>query len=143
MLTSIVFFRAMLLTSVGLSLIGSLIDILVPGLIPDELVTAFKALPATPSPALMIAGALFVITFGGTIVAIVGLFSFQPWSRNLAVSMTLLTLLAYPLLGVTISSGWAQLFVNVSTLLWGAVLAMSYFSSIAARFTAPPSMLRR
>jgi len=140
--SSVVFFRAMLIASVVLSLLSSFVDVFVPNLIPEQLVTAFKELPSTATPALMAAGALFVITFGGTIVAIIGLFSFQPWSRNLAVSMTLLTLLAYPLLGVTIASGWAQLFSNLSTLLWGVVLAMSYFSSLAARFVASPTAPR-
>ena len=136
--SSVVFFRAMLLASVVLSVLGSFVDILVAGLIPEPLIAALKALPPTPSPALMAAGALFVITFGGTIVAVIGLFNFQAWSRNLAVSMTLLTLLAYPLLGASVASGWSQLFVKVATLLWGAVLAMSYFSSLATRFVKAP-----
>jgi urea transporter len=134
MSSSVVFFRALLLTSVGLGLIGSFIDTIFPSLIPQPLQTAFEALPDTPTPALVGAGALVVITFGGTIVAIAGLLFFQPWSRTLAVSMTALSLLFYPLLGVTIQSGWAQLFLDLSTTLWGVVLAMSYFSSLSTKF---------
>jgi urea transporter len=134
MAASIVFFRAVILASVGLGLIGSFIDAIFPSLIPTPLQTAFDALPDTPTPALVGAGALVIVTFGGTIVAIAGLLSFQPWSRTLAVSMTALSLLFYPLLGVSMQSGWAQLFLDLSTTLWGVVLAMSYFSSLSTHF---------
>jgi urea transporter len=134
MSASIFFFRALILTSVGLGLIGSFIDVVFPGLIPAPLHTAFEALPDTATPALVGAGALVVVTFGGTIVAIAGLLFFQPWSRTLAVSMTALSLLFYPLLGVSVQSGWAQLFLDLSTTLWGVVLAMSYFSSLSQLF---------
>ena len=134
MSASVVFFRALLLMSVGLGLIGSFIDAIVPSLIPEPLHAAFEALPDTPTPALVGAGALVVITFGGTIAAIAGLLFFQPWSRTLAVAMTALSLLFYPLLGVSIQSGWAQLFLDLSTTLWGVVLAMSYFSSLSTKF---------
>jgi hypothetical protein len=54
--------------------------------------------------------------------------------------MTTLGLLFHPVLGVSLQSGWAQLLLDVSTLLWGAVIAMSYVSSLRERFVAPPSM---
>jgi hypothetical protein len=50
--------------------------------------------------------------------------------------MTALGLLFHPLLGPSMQSGWAQLLLEVSSLLWGAVVAMSFVSSVSARFAA-------
>ena len=138
MSAAITLFRAVLIGSVATGLLGSFIDILFPSLIPEPVTKAFDALPATPMPALVLAGVLFVITFGGTITAVVGLYLFQPWSRKLAVLMTLLGLLFYPLLGVFAHSGWAALLTEISTTLWGIVLAMSFVSSLSVRFEATP-----
>ncbi len=133
---SVVLFRALLVASVAIGLIGSFIDVMFPSLIPEPITKAFEALPDTPMPALMLAGLLVIVTFGGTIAAIVGLYHFQPWSRPLAVAMTLLTLLFYPLMGASVQSGWAALFLEISTTLWGAVVAISYVSSLSVRFEA-------
>jgi hypothetical protein len=135
---SVKLFRGLILASVLTGFIGGLIDMIIPGLIPEPLAKAIDSLPDTPLPAIVGAGALVVITFGGTVAAIVGLYFFQPWSRTLAVSMTLLTLLFYPLLGVSVQSGWASLLLEISTTLWGAVIAISYVSSLSARFEAGP-----
>jgi hypothetical protein len=136
MSAAVALFRTLLLASVATGLLGSFMDVALPGLIPAPVAKAFEALPATPMPALVVAGALVVITFGGTIAAIVGLYFFQPWSRKLAVAMTLLGLLFYPLFGAFVQSGWAAMFLELSTTLWGAVIAMSYVSSLSARFDA-------
>ena len=130
----VVLFRALLVASVVIGLIGSFIDVVFPSLIPEPVNKAFEALPDAPMPAMMIAGLLVIVTFGGTIAAIVGLYFFQPWSRSLAVAMTLLTLLFYPLMGASVQSGWAALFLEISTTLWGAIVAISYVSSLSARF---------
>jgi len=127
-------FRALILASVVTGLAGSFLDLAHPGLIPSTLSAAFNALPATRQPALVATSILFVVTFGGTITAVIGLYYFQPWSRKLAFAMTLLGLLFDPLLGVSVRSGWAQLLVDFSTLLWGGVIGMSFFSSLSQRF---------
>lgn len=134
MSAAVTLFRALLVASVASAVLGGLIDVIFPGLIPEPLVKTIKALPATPMPALVLASALFLVTFGGTITAIVGLYFFQPWSRKLAVIMTLLGLLFAPLLGLSVRSGWSALFLEISTTLWGAILAMSFVSSLNERF---------
>lgn len=133
---SVKLFRSLLLGSVITGLAGSFIDIVFPGLIPASLAEAFEALPDTPMPALVGASVLVLVTFGGTVAAIVGLYHFQPWSRPLALVMTGLTLLFYPLLGASVESGWAAMLLEISTTLWGAILAMSYLSSLSSRFEA-------
>lgn len=131
---SVVVFRALLIVSVVTSLIGSFVDNVFPSLIPEPLAQAFDNLPPPATLALFSASALFLVTFGGMITAVLGLYFFQPWSRYLAVWMTALQLLFYPLFGVSVQSGWAQLLLEVSSVLWGVVLAMSFVSSLSSRF---------
>ena len=141
MASSIKLFRGLLLASVVTGLIGSMIDQQF-DLIPPTLLKAFKELPAQPDSALLLSSLLVLITFGGIVGAIVGLFQFRPWSRGLAVSMTLLQLLFYPLGGVWIQSGWASLLIDLSSTLWGAVIAISYVSSISTLFEPQTSPRR-
>jgi hypothetical protein len=136
MSASVVLFRALLLASVTTGLFGSSLDLIFPSLIPETIGKAFDELPAPPILSLFAAGALFLVTFGGMIAAVVGLYLFQPWARQLALWMTALGLLFHPLFGVSLQSGLAQMLLDVSTLLWGAVLAMSFVSSLSNRFAA-------
>ena len=142
MSSSIKLFRGLLLASIVTGLVGSMIDQQF-DLIPPTLMKAFKELPAPPDAAVLLSSLLVLITFGGIVGAIVGLFQFRPWSRGLAVSMTLLQLLFYPLGGVWIQSGWASLLIDLSSTLWGAVIAISYVSSLSTLFEAPPPPTRR
>ena len=138
-MSAVTLFRALLLASVVTGLAGSFVDLVFPSLIPESLSVAFDALPETPAPAVFGASVLVLVTFGGTVAAIVGLYHFQSWARPLALVMTLLSLLFFPLLGASIASGWSSLLLDVSTTLWGAVLAMSYVSSLSERFQSPIS----
>ena len=142
MSSSIKLFRGLLLASIVTGLVGSMIDQQF-DLIPPTLMKAFKELPAPPDAAVLLSSLLVLVTFGGIVGAIVGLFQFRPWSRGLAVSMTLLQLLFYPLGGVWIQSGWASLLIGLSSTLWGAVIAISYVSSLSTLFEAPPPPTRR
>lgn len=134
MSASVVLFRALLLASVIAGLLGSFLDLIFPSLIPESIGKAFDELPPPPALSLFAAGALFLVTFGGMIAAVVGLYLFQPWARQLAIWMTALGLLFHPLFGVSLQSGLAQMLLDASTLLWGVVLAMSFVSSLSSRF---------
>jgi hypothetical protein len=134
--SSVLLFRGLLLTSVVTGLLGLFLDLLFPSLVPESMTAAFDALPPSSGLVLFSASVLFLITFGGSIVAVIGLYLFQPWSRPLALWMTALGLLFHPLFGVSLQSGWARLLLDVSSVLWGVVLAMSYVSSLSDRFSA-------
>jgi hypothetical protein len=134
------FYRLLILASIFVGLVGSFLDLALPGLVPEPMFAAFEAQPPPSTTALTVVSVLVLITFGGGIAATIGLYFFQAWSRPLAIWMTALGLLFHPVLGVSLQSGWAQLMLDVSTLLWGAVIAMSYVSSLRERFVPPPSM---
>jgi hypothetical protein len=135
--SSITLFRGLLLASIGTALVGSMIDQQFTTLIPATLLTALKDLPKPSDTVLMLSGLLTLITFGGIIGSIIGLYQFKPWARELAVAMSLLQLLFYPLGGVWLQSGWTAMLLDLSSTLWGAVIAISYVSSLSHLFTAP------
>ena len=134
---SLVLFRALIIASVVAGVLGASVDAVFPSLIPASVAKAVEDLPPPQMLAILSAGVLVLVTFGGFVTATIGLYMFQPWSRRLAIVMTLLSLLSYPLLGINVQSGWAQLLLECSSMLWGAVIAMSYVSSVSHRFEAP------
>lgn len=128
------FFRLSIVVSVALAVVGAFIDA-VPGLIPAELWRAYEStVPQgirTKDIVLMVIGApLFV----ATLVSIVGLYRFRPWSPRAALYVSIASLLIYPLIDVQIVSPWSQLLTEVSAVLWGVVLAMAYLPPLAQRF---------
>lgn len=68
------------------------------------------------------------------LVGLVGLFRFKSWGRSLSLYSTVAGLLAYPLMGSSLSWGVESSLYESSTLLWGAILALAYFSPVSARF---------
>jgi hypothetical protein len=128
-------FRKLLLLSITFAVIGALLDIIFPHLIPDPLYRAQEAVEqsalSTEFIVLLILGIPVVI---GHIVSAVGLFYFYPWAPRLAIITTLLIFMVYPLLGYFLSSGWAMALTDCSTMLWGVILALTYYSPIAGRF---------
>ena len=65
---------------------------------------------------------------------ITGLFLFKRWGRSVSLGATLATLVLYPFLGATLSSGLESALFEASTLCWGAALALAYYSTISAKF---------
>lgn len=142
MSSSVSLFRGLLIASIALALLGSTIDQQLPQLIPATVLNAMKELPKPTDAVLLVSAALTLITFGGIIGSIIGLYQFRPWSRELAVTMTLLQLGFYPLGGVWVQSGWTAMLMDLSSTLWGAVIAISYVSSLSKRFAVPVSARR-
>ena len=76
------------------------------------------------------------VLFVPWLVALVGLFRFKRWGRSLALYSTILSLLIYPFVGADLSSGLESALYETHATLWGAILAIAYFSPISARFGA-------
>ena len=77
-----------------------------------------------------ILGSLAVAWLAG----LVGLFRFKRWARSLSLYSTLAGFLIAPFMGAYLSSGLETSLFDASTTLWGAVLALSYFSAVSDRF---------
>lgn len=124
-------FRALILTTVALGIFGSLFDAIFPTALPVAFVQAQEAqdsLLSTPSVLLGGMGALVLLVIG--VASTVGLYQFRPWAPRLAVIATVLALLLAPLLGASACSGYAMALHEMSSMLWGAVVALAYFSPL-------------
>jgi urea transporter len=128
-------FRKLLLLSIILAVIGVLLDIMVPTLIPDPFYQAQEKVEQGASFTEFIVLAwlgvpIIIVNF----ISVIGLFCFRPWAPRIAIIATLLSFAIYPLLGYYLSSGWALVLTDFSTLLWGVVLTLTYSSPIRKRF---------
>jgi urea transporter len=128
-------FRKLLLLSIILAAIGILLDIVFPNLMPKPLYQAQQEVDQSVSSnefiiLLLISIPLVIVNS----ISVVGLFCFRPWAPRIAIIATLLSFMIYPLLGYSLSSGWALALTDFSTLLWGVVLTLTYCSPIRKRF---------
>ncbi len=78
--------------------------------------------------------AILIVSLVAHIVGAIGLLFFRRWARSLSLWTTGVGFFLYPLVGATVSSGWANALNELSVTLWGAVLALSYFGPLCARF---------
>lgn len=128
-------FRKLLLLSIILPAIGIFLDVVFPNLIPQPLYQAQQEVDQSVSSnefivLLLISIPIIIVN----IISVVGLFRFRPWAPRIAIIATLLSFAIYPLLGYSLSSGWAQALIDFSTMLWGVVLTLTYCSPIRKRF---------
>jgi hypothetical protein len=68
------------------------------------------------------------------IVGLIGLFYIKPWARSLSLYSTLAGFLLFPLSGPSLYSGIELALADGASILWGAILAISYFSPVSERF---------
>lgn len=133
--SSLRIFRLLLLLSVVAGLIGGGLDFVLPSLIPEALSSAVVASePETSSLQLaaIILGGLVLLFFW--LLACYGLYSFRSWAPRLALGVSVISLAVYPLLGVSVVSGWAMVFADMANTAWGAVLALAYLSPLKEAF---------
>lgn len=81
-----------------------------------------------------VAGSLLGALVVAWLVGLIGLFGFKTWARPLSLYSTLAGFLVYPFLGASLSSGIESALFEASATLWGAILALSYFSAVSDRF---------
>lgn len=129
-------FRSLIIASTVLAMAGPSLDLFVPGLIPQGIGDAYDAfLAEQPELWLDLAMGVFtLILFVGAVVGMVGLLLLKPWSRGLSLWLTVLSVMSYPFLGPALYSGWGFMMTEVAMMLWGAALAMAYFSELKGRF---------
>ena len=129
-------FRCLVIVSIALQLLASCIDAFFPSLIPPELSSATESVTLSTvfeSPWFI----RFLITFVALLYAAnIGLLFFRRWARTLSLWGTVVSFGLLPLLGADISSGLANAIQELSSLLWGAVLAIAFFSPLRERFSS-------
>ena len=129
-------FRGFIVASFVAALAGATIDMLVPSLLPVELAAAYDAYTSEiPTLTLIIAiGLLSLVVLVGAIASSIGMYLLKPWSRRIATWTTLVSLPMYPPLGAVLYSGWAEMLLDISMTLWGAVLGMAWYSDLRTHF---------
>lgn len=68
-------------------------------------------------------------------VGMFGLYMFKRWGRTLSLYTTAAGLVFLPFFGPSLYSGLESLLYEGSTLLWGAILALSYYSAVSTSFS--------
>jgi len=82
----------------------------------------------------LVSGIVLVPLFLAWLTGLVGLFFFKRWARSLSLYVTLFGLIISAFLGPFLYSGLEASLFDASSILWGFILALSYYSSISARF---------
>ena len=131
-------FRVFLTASVILS-IATIATVFLPDGYSQALADAYASEP----PPWLFEHEGLTIGVGGVALAVmiagyVGLFLLARWGRALSLALTVLAFPLYLLTGPTLLSPLESMLTDASNLLWGACLALAYFSPVAARIEAGP-----
>ncbi|MEJ5021025.1 hypothetical protein WH297_14980 [Ochrobactrum vermis] len=128
-------FRILILSYIA-TLVATAVDaVYFPAQVSKELAAAYakEALPPFVfSPAVFLV--LAAVSLAAIIIPPVSLFFFKKWGRWLGVCTTIVMLVGLPFLGPSLSSGFGTAVLQLSAALWGAVLALAYFSPISRDF---------
>ena len=130
-------FRTIVVASVASAVAGGAIDLVVPNMLPAVLEQAYAEHiePGYPdSPANLALSAIVLVLVAGGCAGTIGMLAFRRWARAVSLWVSVLALASFPMIGPSLTSGWANIFMELSSMLWGAGLSMAYFSSISVRF---------
>lgn len=126
-------FRLVLAISMVTGLLGGYFDSLVPSAVPEALFQVQEKYETEPPLLLSITVVLVLFAW---ITSYIGLFLFRSWAPPLAIGATALVLAIVPALGADVASGYSTAFEELSSILWGAALAVAYSSPLKERFRA-------
>ena len=129
-------FRCLIVCSVLLIVAAGVVDWLFPSLISQSLTSALEN---EPVPSFLenypfISLAVLLPWLAAVLASTVGLLFFQRWARSIALYSTLLGLVFYSFFGPELSSALASALTDASSMAWGAVLALAYYSPLSDRF---------
>ena len=129
-------FPLLIVLSVAFAAGSAAVALLFPELIPQSVSHALENEPLhrifdDPFLALLLIVPFIVVAVAGT----VGLFFFKRWARSASLYVTILGFGLYPILGPTVISPWSGALSDASFMLWGATLAIAYFSPLRDRFS--------
>jgi hypothetical protein len=130
-------FRCILIAYLGLAVFSGTFNLIFPSDIPEALTHAQQANYANLSSlSRNLVAILGGIALVGGIASALGLYLFRPWAPRMAAIVTVLAFFIWPLLGIRVVSGWQEFLSSLSTTLWGAIIALAYFSQLEGRFVA-------
>jgi hypothetical protein len=128
-------YRALIAVSILLGLAGGALDVLVPSLLPQAFTTAMEVEDPFASPVLL---QVTLVAAVATLAAVIGLWLFRPWAPRWALLASVLGMPICVQQGANAFSGWSMMLVDLSSMTWGAVLALTFFSPLRGRFAHAP-----
>jgi hypothetical protein len=127
-------FRLLVVLQLVISL-ASIATVFLPVGYSQELEAAYAAEPATwlteGSGLSLVVVSLFLVAW---LASQIGLFLFKRWGRTLSLYFTLAEFTLRAFQGPTLSSALESTLLDTTMLLWGAILALAYFSTVSSRF---------
>ena len=120
-------FRRVLVASASIGLVAVPVSMIAERFLPARLVAYLDsqiAKEVSSFEALTLA--LLLLFIGLAVWNFVQLYKFRPSSRPIAIALTIIGLLVYFFIGPIIEPPISRIFSDVSTILWGAVIAMMY-----------------
>jgi hypothetical protein len=75
----------------------------------------------------------------GALASFIGMLTFQRYSRPLSIGVSLVAVVTLPLFGPTVEPGIATALNLLSSMLYGAVIAISYYPPVSNWFEDKPS----
>jgi magnesium-transporting ATPase (P-type) len=74
------------------------------------------------------------------VAGLFGLYMFKSWGRSLSLYSTLAGIVLFPFLGPSLYGGLESAIDELASMILGAILALSYYSNISAKFSANNSL---
>lgn len=133
-------FRILVVVSFVLSLVGGVVDLIVPDPIVEEVTSYAESLEPEWSDARLFALMGFLLLgIVYVIYTLLGLLLFWNMARHVYLAGFFFLIPMYLVLGVTVTSGIGQILYDAGSVLSGVILALIYFSPVKDFFTKPPS----
>lgn len=128
------YFRRLILVYVVL-IVAATLAAFAPGGYSPGLAAAYEN---EPEPALMenlwlMLALILPIAIAG-LAGVVGLYLFKSWGRTLALYTTVAEIVLFPFFGPSLYNGIEHALTEAFTLLWGAILAVAYYSPLSTLF---------
>jgi hypothetical protein len=128
-------FRSVMIGSLALSLLSAIFGEALAQTLPAPLQNYLIAVAtAEPSGGIVLLGVISLAVVVLTIIALIGLWKFRPWARTLYVALTICSFPLVVAAGPAVMNPWQNLFVLLSMMLGGILLAMLFLPPIAAEF---------
>lgn len=106
-------------------------------LLPPELGAVSDSEPSWFTTNLPLTFAIIAPLAVATLAGLAGMFLFKAWARTFSLYATLAGICLTPFLGASVMSWLDSTLWECAGLLWGAILALAYYSPLSNRFSAP------